>query len=245
MKRAARLVAVLGAATVAACFTKPDSPHVGGDGHAPDDAMPGDPDARDARPIDALDAFVPLPCPRDDFALNIPNCETWGNSSGAATFTRAGAVLGIVFSGMNQLGKCTTKTPVNITNGTSIRIEQMPQAGPVTLELTTAGFTTTFNASRPTGMYGLQLSCSGIPLGNVTTSLVPPTWLQLKVDAPVNGEIRVTGETSTNGTSWTFLQSCNYAATLSSQGTVAFSANSGSGGGSALLDDFNINNCPP
>ena len=245
MKRALRIATVLGAASIAACFTKPGAPHATGDGGVTDSDARGDGPGTNPLMDAGSDANAPPACIEDDFNnMSLVACNPWGNTSGTASYNRIGMVLAVNFAGSNESGTCTTNAPMDITHGTSIKIAQMPPAGPVELKLVTAGKTTVLSVQRPAGQYSVHLSCDGTDLGTSGMSGSPPGWLQLRIVNATSTSFSVLSETSSDGLSWSPGSSCGYATPPSSIGTVSFTGSSGSGAGSALFDNFNTQNCP-
>ncbi|HTL36402.1 MAG TPA: hypothetical protein VL326_24890 [Kofleriaceae bacterium] len=237
------MAAVLSAAVIAACFSKPGAPHVGdGDGGVHDDGAI-DPDARiDARMIDA---FVTTPCVKDDFSdTSAVDCEPWGDvtHSGFGSILHIGQTL--VFDlGMSGNVVCTTSAPMDITHGTSIHVVTpssyltslsilLPdQATPVTFKITPGG-----------AMLNVDLVCPGGVNAHGMTGAAP-AWMQLRVTPGTTaGTITVFAETAVvePGT-WTPSLQCSFPGILPLTATVSFE---GSGSGSVTWDDFNEKNCP-
>ncbi|HTL36401.1 MAG TPA: hypothetical protein VL326_24885 [Kofleriaceae bacterium] len=251
MKRALRIAAVLGAASVAACFTKPGAPHVGnGDGSVRDDGGVDDDgnhmiDARaDARMIDAA------VCTKDDFNdTQLAPCGTWGSpTTSGTTLSRASMQLDFTFSGTSASGSCSTMSPIFIGNGTSIHVLAFGN------QLTSFGLTienklSNFIVNRPSGQYSWSLQCPpgsfNMNPGGLQMTFPPATWWQFKVTAPTSSTVRVALEMSPSGVtnSWTEFQSCSFAATPTSFADVTLTG-SGSGTTTASFDDFNVKNCP-
>jgi hypothetical protein len=249
MRRAARIVAVLAAASIAACFTKPSAPHAGDGGVTDRDAR------RDGQGTntmgDAAGDSQTASCTKDDFNDTATmNCESWGTAtlSTFATITRANQTLKFAFSAMSTSasGSCKTKAPISITNGTSIHVLQFGN-GLTSFSLTLDGsLVSTFNVNFSGSMYSWNLSCPGANVNNPSMSAVPPaTWWQFKVTSPNIGVARVAIELSQTGSasSWSEFQSCTFNAANLFTGDVTM-AGSGSGTSSVEFDDFNVKNCP-
>jgi hypothetical protein len=241
MKRAARIVAVLGAASIAACFTKPDEPHAGdGDGgvDAPDSRMP------DAKMIDAA-----IACTKDDFNnTTLAPCGMWGmgTMSTDATLSRQNMTLDFNFSNTSASASCATTSPIYIANGTSIHVLQFGNYL-TSFSLTLDGSqVSTFSLTHNGSLYSWVLACPSASINNPSMSSMPPgAWWQFKVTSPNNGVARVAIELSATGAanSWSEFQSCTFNAVNTTTGDVKM-AGSGSGTTSVRFDDFNVTNCP-
>jgi len=249
MKRALRIAAVLGAATIAACFSKPGKPHATGDGGIDGRIMVDAPriDAMiDGRMIDGpLDA---PDCTKDDFnTTTLAPCGTWGMASVFnATISRANMQLDFNFSSTSSVASCATKNPIYIVNGTSIHVLQFGNS------LTSFGLgfgndVSKFVVNRPSGMYTWSLQCpassSNTNPGTIPGSTPPVTWWQFKVTSPSSNMVRVAIELSPDGTLWGEYQSCTFPGSQTSFANVTLEG-SGSGATTASFDDFNVKNCP-
>lgn len=109
MKRAASLVVVFGAAAIAACFTKPDAPHLHGDGGVDAKEFKDAKEYKDAK--EWMDA-PPSNCgsAHDDFNTAASTaCGDWASSYG--NVSRGGGVLTVQPNIMGGSGACQTKTP--------------------------------------------------------------------------------------------------------------------------------------
>jgi hypothetical protein len=241
MKRVARIVAVLGAASIAACFTKPDAPHAGD--------RDGGVDAPDSRMTDAKMIDAAVACTKDTFdnTLLAP-CGTWGTAtmSTDATLSRASMTLDFNFTNSSASASCATTSPINITNGTSIHVLQFANSL-TSFSLTLDGSqVSTFNVTYNGSMYSSSLACPGASVNNPTVSSMPPaSWWQFRVTSPNNGVARVAIELSATGdlNSWSEFQSCTFNEVNIATGDVKM-AGSGSGTTSVKFDDFNVKNCP-
>jgi hypothetical protein len=244
MKRAARIVAVLATAVIAACFSKPGAPHSGDGGGDPLDDARNDGGTTDGPPDAAPNCGT-----QDNFnnAL-ISECETWGTATKSqfATISRPSGELIFNFtaSGSTSNASCMTKAPFNITKGTSIHITQYANYQTI-FSLSLSGMVTTFSATYTGSMYSYVVTCTGTNTNIASTSSAPPPgWVQMRVIG--TNPFRVAVELSTTGEPGTFssFQDCNFASLAPTSGMVTL-AGSGSGTTSVSFDDFNIKNCPP
>ncbi|HUS33475.1 MAG TPA: hypothetical protein VMZ53_33465 [Kofleriaceae bacterium] len=248
MKRALRVIAVLGAAAIAACFTKPGEPHLTDGGNGTRDAGP-DGVGMDGRG-DGPDA-PPSGCgTQDDFNVaSVMDCQDWGDAvvSTGTTITRLNGTLDFNFTGTSSSASCTTKTAFNITNGTSIRIVE-PSNYQTSFSLTVSGKTVTYVLTYTGTMYSAVLICPTGGTSNASAPLIagPPAWIQMKVSVPGAGGLTVALETSPSGNlgTWTQFQTCTFTAAAATTGIVEMRG-SGSGATYTKFDDFNMKNCPP
>jgi len=242
MKRAASIVAVLSAATIAACFSKPSAPHTDDGG-----INTGDDARRDGGGgVDVPDA--PPACGTQDNFDNalIAECEAWGTAtkSTMATISRPSGTLDFNFTGSTASASCSTKAPFNITKGTSVHVTDYANAT-TSFALTIAGQTTTFQANYTGSSYTYNVSCTGqTGTAPSTSTSPPPGWIQMRVLG--TNPVRVTVELSTTGDAGTFVmfKDCFYNMTAPTMGDVTLMG-SGSGTSDVKFDDFNVKNCPP
>ena len=246
MMRTARIVVVLAATFIAACFSKPGQPHLGGDD--------GTDDARTDTPGSQIDGAVDAPpgtCMNSDTFTTGAGCGAIGTAYGNASLvTRTNGQLSINTTGA-AVG-CRSNSAFSFAAGTSIKVVQLSQSGmtnTTSLTVTNAAATTQGmqvifnNASGSSIVYDVQ--CIGgattpIELNYDSSELY---WKFEAVAAAVGQEVHVFH--STNGTAWVDVGiGCQWSSVANILVDIGVGATASAANQPALFDDFNVKTCP-
>jgi hypothetical protein len=241
MKRAATLVTVLGAAAIAACFTKPDAPHVGPGGMI-DAAGDGTSVGTDGSPT--------MCGTHDNFDNQAATaCGNWATELGLQ-ITRSGT-LSVAPNQMGLTAGCITKVPFAFgAGGTQIEI-LTPLVGyqqHTFFQVMAAGSTSQVVQIDMQGSGGayVNASCNGV------SAMMPVpydgTFHRWWRFIPTSGDsTKVSIQSGSDGVNWSpfeVMTECAWGAVTATI-DVSFGARVGQNvGGAAVFDNFNVRPCP-
>ena len=251
MKRVASVAIVLGAAVIAACFSKPDAPHLG-NGDSGVDAK----QYKDAK--EYLDAKIFMDAANcgtshDDFEMGAATpCGMWGTSYG--NVSRANGVLTITPTIMGGSGACQTPPSFKWTAGGT----QLEIATPLIASMGQHTFFKVMASGNASQFAMIDIMNQGAnvfatPSCSGTASILPQMydstnhrWWRF-TPKPGDGTT-VLVDSGSDGMSWTpfvGMSQCMWGAPVTMV-DILFGAGVGSAiGGGATFDNFNVRPCPP
>ncbi|HEY5927936.1 MAG TPA: hypothetical protein VIV11_39890 [Kofleriaceae bacterium] len=226
MRRAAVVIA-MGAATLAACFIKPEPPGAGGDGGGPSDSSP------------------PLTCIRDDFESSAGSaCGTWGTGSGTL-MRSAGELHAEITSGLDVSGCQSAKFNFTEPVALKIRLASPLMQDRVFFLVTLPGSP---QASVKLEIYNgnLYLYC---PVLEIQVPYLPTTHQYLRFSASTGQDmVTVFAHYSPTGASWNLIGECVHTNVSQLGAELRFAVGAGVGGAprGAVFDDLTTTagSCP-
>jgi hypothetical protein len=250
VKRAARPVAVLAAATIAACFSKPGAPRVGdGDGGTTGSDGGGTNSGSDAGTDGGTGTCTSQPVDTFDSGTS---CGAIGSAYGpAGAVSRINNQLRI--DGAGSGGGCFSLAAFDFSHGTSFKIVQAAASA----DANTTHFYVYNGANMAEGVMVDLITSVGVPsiydvvclsgTGQDEQTYDPVAQLYWKFEVAQSATgTDVRTYYSADGTSWTDTGvSCPWSSTTTAKIDIGVAPSGMPLSAPALFDDFNVNTCVP